>query len=150
MTFASNVSAQGQSHKSGGVGALLAMLLVAGCVTTEPQSSGPAAPIPPDVLQLGFDIATAEKIAEGCPQSFKFNYPARLKATSVLEKKYGSNPVWLNNRSMDAIPQDMAQDMVIKYITKRKVVLTRPSTWCPAGRAEVAEKTSIGRMLIVR
>ena len=150
MAFPSRVLVSARLRKGGAVGALLAMVLVAGCVATEPQNAGPAVPIPPDVLQLGFNVATAENIARNCPQSFRFNFPARLKATAVLEKKYGSNPAWANNRSIDAISPALAQDMVIKYITKRKVVLAQPSTWCAAGRAEVAEKTDIGRLLTVR
>ena len=129
---------------------MLAMLLVAGCVPAEPQSSGPPAEIPSDVLQLGFEIATAEQIAKECPKSFGYNGRAEIKAAAVLQEKYGPNPAWANNRSIAAISPRLAQDMVIKYITKRGVVLAQPSTWCMAGRAEVAEKTSISRFLTVR
>lgn len=150
MVFPSNASTPKRSRSSGVVAAIVALLLVAGCVATEPQSAAPAAPIPPDVLQFGFEVSIAGQIAARCPKSFRVNSSARLQGIAVLEKKYGKNPAWANQRSVDAISPALAQDMVIKYITKRKLVLAQSSTWCRAGRAEMAEKTSIGRLLTVR
>ncbi len=150
MAVPSCVLTPPRSRRGGAVGALLALLLVAGCVATEPQSAKPAVPVPPDALQFGFDVAIVEQIVAGCPKSFRSNPSARIQGIAALEKKYGKNPAWANQRSVDAISPALAQDMVIKYITKRKVVLAQPSTWCAAGRAEVAEKTSIGKLLIPR
>lgn len=139
--------------KTAGVAVLGAGLMLAGCVPTETQVPEPAkatVKIPPDVIEYGFSAVFAEMTVENCPRGFLFNKGHEDAVIAAFEAKYGERPAWASTDGLKTVPKRELQDRFIDYIQRRDIVLTDRSTWCAAGKAEIAGKTAIGKYLIAR
>lgn len=108
------------------------------------------AKVPEEVVKFGVDLALAGQIAGNCRRGFRVNRPYEKAWYRAFEKKYGRNPAWSNLDQDQIISQREAQDVAIAYIQRRDIVVTDSKTWCAAGKAEVAEKTRIGKLLVAR
>ncbi len=139
--------------RTAGAAVLGAGLLLSGCVPTETQEPEPAkatVKIPPDVLEYGFNAAVAGMTVDNCPKGFRINKGYEDAVIAALEAKYGKRPAWAGADARKTIPQRELQDRFIDYIQRRDIVMADRSTWCAAGKAEVAGKTAIGKHLIAR
>jgi len=141
--------------KTAGAAVLGAGLLLAGCVPTETQvpASAPAkanVTIPPDVIAYGFNAAVAEMTVENCPREFRVNKGYEDAMIAAFDAKYGERPAWASADGLKAIPKRVLQDRFIAFIQRRDIVMGDRSTWCAAGKAEIAGKTAIGKYLIAR
>lgn len=141
--------------KTAGVAVLGAGLFLSACVPTETQvpASAPAkatVKLPPDVLEYGLNAVVAGMTVDNCPKEFRVNKDYENAVVAAFEAKYGKRPAWAGADARKMIPQRELQDRFIDYIQRRDIVMADRSTWCAAGKAEVAGKTAIGKHLIAR
>lgn len=134
-----------------GLACSLALLLV-GCAKTAPDSEteDKDVKVPRDVIAFRVDLGNAEYIADECPSGFRLNREHELEWDRKFEEKYGPDPEWADVSMEEAMTPRKLQRKFIAYVQRRNVVIAEPETWCAAGKAEVAEKTRIGKLLIAR
>ncbi|HQU70173.1 MAG TPA: DUF5333 family protein [Albidovulum sp.] len=126
-------------------------ILVAALAAAAPAiAQDGTAKVPKEVVDFGIDLGLADQIAKNCRRGFRVNRPYEKAWVRTFEKKYGSSPAWMELELDQVISQREAQDVAIAYIQRRDIVVTDGKTWCAAGKAEVAEKTRIGKLLIAR
>lgn len=108
-----------------------------------------AGEVPQEVLDFGMDLGLAELIVDECGRDFRVNRPYSNAWVREFEKKYGKAD-WISTDVESVAFQRRLQANILKYAERRQVVFSKPETWCTAGRAEMADKTRIGRLLIAR
>ncbi len=131
----------------------VAGLLLGACVPVEGPSSsasGGSAKFPPELLDMAFDAATAETIANQCPGGFQYNERQERKMIDAYARTFSSMPAWAYSDPEDAVSRKQAEAWIIDYMKRRGVKISQPKTWCAAGAKELAEKTRIGSLLIPR
>jgi enoyl-[acyl-carrier-protein] reductase (NADH) len=104
--------------------------------------------IPPEVYDFAFAAAVAEQISDEC-SSIKFNRSAAESQMKVLDEDLKTKGYLESDLRYLArnIPRKRAQDDLIAYIQKSGVVIGESSTFCAAGRREIANSTRIGALL---
>lgn len=127
-------------------------LLLAGCARTAPQSAvgDEDVRVPRDVIAFRIDLETAEYISDECRSDFRVNREYQRDWTGRFEEKYGPDPAWAHFNMEEVVSPKRLQRKLFAYVERRGVLLTEPETWCAAGRAEVAENTRIGKLLVAR
>lgn len=127
-------------------------LLLVGCARMAPDSEAEDkdVKVPRDVIAFRVNLGNAEYIVDECPRGFRLNREREREMTSKFKDKYGPNPVWADYDMEQVVTPRRLQRKFIGYVQRRDVVITEPETWCAAGRAEIAESTRIGKLLIAR
>lgn len=135
--------------------ALGAMLLLAGCVQPGPTpdeiANAPA--VPDDIVTLATESRLAQAIVQNCPAGFGYSDAHEEAVKSELARKYGQGetlPEWAGEASLQHTLQEFDTLRMPEYMKRRQAVEGKASTWCAAGKAEVAEGTAIGKYLIAR
>ena len=140
--------------KIGSIGLVLIAVLSA-CQTTANTSAAPEASraefrseLPPELYDFAFAAAVAQQISGEC-RSIKFNKASAEAQMTALDgelKAKGYRESDLRYLA-DNLPRKRAQDDLIKFIQQSGVVVGEPSTFCAAGRREIANSTRIGALL---
>lgn len=127
-------------------------LLLVGCGKTAPDTDAEDRDVkmPRDVIAFRVDLGNAETIVDECPRGFRLNREQEREMVRKFEDKYGPDPEWADLNMEDVMTPRRLQRKFIGYVQRRNVVIAEPETWCAAGRAEVAESTRIGKLLIAR
>jgi hypothetical protein len=166
MTYLKKMSINGHGARSVLMG--LVLLSVTACVEPQAQSPKPSvvAPAPQSVVKGApqlvrglpndaqdylFSAAIARQVAKRCPKEFRYNTSLARARERELETKYQDNETIrdLSGNASELVDRSKLDSLVLAYVAKRKIVIGENATWCPAGRAEVAEKTEIGKYLVV-
>jgi hypothetical protein len=141
----------------GSVVATGVLLGIASCApTTEVAATAPVAEVvgafPAEVNAFVMNAALARQIAKRCSSEFAYNSAAADRRIDGFDRKYAGNSSILSvrGREYDAIDRSEVMRQLAVYTTKRKIAAGNDASWCPAGRAEIAEKTEIGTLLIQR
>ncbi len=132
-----------------------AFLAMACAPQTAPNAPAPS-PIFPKDAQEAYEFIEAsliaESIAEGCPKEFQLDKAAEEKLYRAIDARFPDQDFVAVLR--DGFPVGLDAEAIaqryLAYAKKRKVVFADNQTWCPAGRAEIAEKTRIGSFLNAR
>ena len=127
-------------------------LLLVGCAKAAPDSDTEDKDVrmPRDVIAFRLDLGNAENIVDECPRGFQLNREHERDWVGKFNVKYGPDPEWADLKMEDVMTPRNLQRKFIAYVQRRSVVIAEPETWCAAGRAEVAERTRIGKLLIAR
>ncbi|HQU70174.1 MAG TPA: DUF5333 family protein [Albidovulum sp.] len=127
-------------------------LLLVGCAKPAPDAGAEEKDVkmPRDVIAFRVDLGNAEDIVDECPRGFRLNRAYERERVREFKEKYGPDPEWADLKMEDVMTPRRLQRKFIGYVQRRNVVIAEPETWCAAGRAEVAEKTRIGKLLIAR
>jgi hypothetical protein len=96
-----------------------------------------------------FALATAMQIADHCKRKYTLNVDEADAMSQQFEKavrKQGFKDV--NEEQMAlAMPNHEIDARVTSYFQKRNLRKNGGASWCPAGEAEIAQKTLIGKYL---
>jgi len=118
---------------------------LAACVATE--TSDRASRHTKETAQLLSESAMAETIAYNCSHKFDVGQNAR---EAVLAEARG-----IRDASPDSALIMSEADFIRysdvfydSYVSRRGIQDSKPATWCAAGKAEVAAKSRIGKLLI--
>lgn len=139
------------------LGLAFALAALSACVETAPAAPAVplrTVPVPESFLREAINSAIGEVIAEECPGEFRHNSQALdasvLRFVQANQNLAAYSPAeWeatVNGRDF----QFKVQDAAFSYISKRKVVVTDPASWCEAGRYETANRTAVGAFLIAK
>ena len=117
------------------------------CVTTE--TSDRASRHTKETAQLLNEAAMAESIAHYCPDKFDVGQNA---TAAVLTKARGSRDASPDSALIMSATDFKRYSVVFydDYVSRRGIQNSKPATWCAAGKAEVAAKSRIGKLLIPR
>ncbi len=129
-----------------------AAFAVTGCVDTSappeiPRNTPLSAELRTDVL----DSAIANEIAKRCRGSLMLNRAAvqQVKDRAQVEaKRRGLSRATEAEVAVVMGGERAIQDRLLGYVQSRKILINQPSTWCAAGKRELAEKTGISRYLL--
>ena len=124
--------------------ALLGFTLAA-CVTTE--TSDRASRHTKETAQLLSEAAMAETIAYYCSDKFDVGQNAREAVLTEARGIRDASPdsALIMSKADFIRYSDVFYD---RYVSRRGIQNSKPATWCAAGKAEVAAKSRIGKLLI--
>lgn len=133
-------------------GLACAVALLVGCAKTaqDSETEDKDVKMPRDVIAFRLDLGNAGDIVDECPRGFRLNREYEREWVNRFRDKYGPDPEWAGLKMEEVMTPRKLQRKFIGYVQRRNVVLAEPETWCDAGKAEVAEKTRIGKLLIAR
>jgi hypothetical protein len=97
-----------------------------------------------------FAIGTAMYIAEQCDRIYKLNdqqVESTFKQIEQALRKQGFTTVSDAQMKL-AMPDHEVRSKIDTYARQRNLRNDNASTWCPAGQAEIAQKTKIGKYLL--
>lgn len=133
------------------IAVLLSAGLLAACQTTPPEPKpAPSAELLQQSYDKLFPVALAENIGKRC-RSIRFNRSLAeqdLLSTVIAFQKLGYSESQAGRLLAKSVPEIDMQNALFDWIKKRNVIVSQPATFCAAGRAEIMQKTQIGRYLL--
>jgi hypothetical protein len=97
-----------------------------------------------------FALFTSEEIVNQCGRRYKINEATAEVFSKQLEEVFrgqGFGPK--NPANLDlALSRREFESRAVAYMRSRNMRVDGSSSWCPAGQAEIAQKTKIGKYLL--
>ncbi len=109
--------------------------------------------LPPDMVAELNAAFNARDIARKCPSELTFNEAEKKRQFELLALRVqaeGYDDVLDSALEISQLPERELQKQFLDYVKRRGVVFSDKRTWCAAGRADIAEKTAIGKYLLAR